>query len=301
MKKKLLLGLVAVAVVCVLGVGGVAGTQMMVYDASMAKVYDVSLPAITATGDEAVIARGKHVAESIGACMHCHGADGATGRFDDMGPLAKLQAPNITSGKNGALGSYTDAELARLIRHGVKRDGRSVTFMPSHEISWLPDDDVRAVISYLRTLPPKDTAPARVEVGALGKVLDRFDAVVFDIARRIDHANLPTAPAPEPTALYGSFLALSCTGCHGAGLSGGPIPGAPAELPVPLNLTFDATGMAGWTLEDWNGFLDTGVRKNGEKLHEFMPLGMLTAMNEVERQALFAYLQSLPPKPFGGR
>ena len=301
MKRRLLLGLVAVVVVCLLGVGGVAGTQMMAYDASMARVYDVPLPAIAASGDESVIARGKHVAESIAACMHCHGADGATGRFDDMGPLGRLRAPNITSGKNGMLGTYTDGELARLIRHGVKRDGRSVTFMPAHEISWLPEDDVRAVVSYLRTLPPKDSGPALVEVGALGKVLDRFDALPLDIARRIDHANLPKAPAPEPTALYGSFLALGCTGCHGAGLSGGPIPGAPAEVPVPLNLTFDATGLAGWTLEDWNKFLDTGVRKNGEALDPFMPLGMLTAMNETERLALFAYLQSLPPRPFGGR
>jgi hypothetical protein len=84
-------------------------------------------------------------------------------------------------------------------------------------------------------------------------------------------------------------------------MSGGPIPGAPSDFPVPLNLTPDATGLQGWTYADFEKLATTGIRKNGKKLASFMPIEAIAKMDDVERHALWAYLQSLPPTPFGQR
>jgi hypothetical protein len=216
-----------------------------------------------------------------------------------MGPVGHFNAPNITTGNLGA--AYTDGELFRLLRHGIKKDGRSVRFMPVQDANWLPDADVVAMISYLRSRPAVDRPNGVSQITTLGKILDRRGVMPLDIARRIDHGHVDIAPAPAPTQDYGRFLSRLCTGCHGEHLSGGPLPGAPPSMPVPRNLTPDATGLAGWTYEDFAKLLDTGVRKNGKTLDPFMPLGAFSRYDENERHALWDYLQSLPPAPFGGR
>jgi hypothetical protein len=173
--------------------------------------------------------------------------------------------------------------------------------MPMQEQGWLPDKDVDAIISYMRTLPPVTRANGPVEIGLLGKILDRKDAIVLDVARRIDHTRRDVPPEPEPTAAHGRFIAKGCLGCHGDKLSGGPIPGAPPEIPTPLNITPHETGLASWSYDDFARLLDTGVRKNGQQLNEFMPLEMLRNMNDTERHALWAYLQTVPAVAFGNR
>jgi len=300
--KRVLLGLVVLVVVLGGSVAAYATMQSRVFDASMNKVYDVAPLSLQRSTDPAVIARGKHVAESIAPCAskECHGIDGGGAtKTIVLGPLGTINGPNITSSGLGA--TYSDGELARLIRHGVKKDGRSVRFMPVQDFSWLPDSDIVAIISYLRTLPAVDRPNGVTEIGTLGKVLDVRNQIVLDVARRIDHAKADLAPPPTPTVEYGRYVGRLCTGCHGDHLSGGRIPGAPSSLPIPLNLTPHETGMKGWTYEDFDKLLSTGVRKNGKTLDPFMPLEAIGKADEIERKALFAYLQSLPPAPFGGR
>jgi hypothetical protein len=91
------------------------------------------------------------------------------------------------------------------------------------------------------------------------------------------------------------------TGCHGPHLSGGPIPGSPPALPTPLNITPDATGLRDWTFDDFQSFVNTGVRKNGQRINPFMPVEALRAMNSTELHALWAYLRSVPSRPSGQR
>src|SRR5262249_35459277 len=139
-------------------------------------------------------------------------------------------------------------------------------------------------------------------VGFIGKVLDRFDVLPLDVARRIDHTARPAAaPEPAPTAEYGAYIGKLCTGCHGTGLSGGPIPGAPPDLPIPANITPHETGIKLYTEADFIRMCDTGIKRDGKKLNPFMPQPTLAAMNAIEKRALWAYLQSVPPKPFGNR
>jgi mono/diheme cytochrome c family protein len=275
------------------------GWEAHAFDASLAKVYDVPLPEIARSTDPATIARGKHLAESITACAtrDCHGADLGGGQEKDMGALGFFAPPNVTT----KLGDYSDGELARLILHGVKRDGRSVRFMPSQDMVWLPDDDVRAIISYLRTVPPVARPRGETHIGLVAKVLDRIGLITLDVARRVDHQHRATAARPEPTAAYGAYLSRLCTGCHGQNLSGGPIPGAPPSLPVPKNITPDATGIQAYSFPDFDRLFSTGVKRDGKQLDPFMPLDAFKNFDATERQALWAYLRTVPPRPFGGR
>jgi cytochrome c553 len=230
----------------------------------------------------------------------CHGKDLGGGSVTQMGPLGTLAAPNITAGGLGA--AYSDAELARLMTHGVKKDGRGLRFMPSHESNWLPDEDIAATISYVRTLPSQSKTNQGTRIGVLGKVLDQLGMVPIDVARRIDHQHISKGPSPTPDAAYGKYLARLCSGCHGEGLSGGPIPGAPPDMAVPLNLTPDPSGLKGFSLDDFKRVLRTGKRKqDGRKLDAMMPVESFGQFDDIEMQALYSYLQSLPAKPFGGR
>jgi cytochrome c5 len=299
--KRILIGAGGLLGAVVLGAVGFVAFQVNRFDSSMDKVYDVPVPNVVVSTDPAVIARGSHLAEAIAGCTSsdCHGADLAGGKTMDFGPLGKITGPNISKAGLGA--AYTPGEMFRLVRHGLKKDGRSVRFMPANEIGWLPDSDITAIISYLATLPPVTKPNGPSELGTLAKVLDRFDLLALDVARVIDHQNVEIGPAPTPTAAYGRFLAKTCTGCHGKTLSGGPIPGAPPDLPVPSNITPDASGLRGWSYEDFDRLLTQGIRKNGKKLDPFMPISGFGKMDETEKRALWAHLTTLPPLPFGGR
>ena len=298
--KRIGLGL-AVLVVVVFGGGGAwAWTQTSAFDESVEKVYPVApLAGFDRSDDPAVVARGKHLAASLAGCQlaDCHGPDLGGGKVIEAGPVGTMASPNITK----ILPAYSDGELARLIRHGLKKDQRTVRFMSVDEFNYLSDADVRAVISYVRTVPPVDRTQPAIRVGWLGKVLDRRNEFPLDIARRIDHGKIELAPPPTPTAEYGKFIARMCAGCHGEHMSGGPIPGAPSEFAVPLNLTPHETGLRGWTKRDFEKVMASGVRKDGRKLDALMPTEAINAMDDVERTAIFSYLQSLPPRPFGQR
>ena len=295
--KYALIGLAILA----LGFGGFVFAQVTTFNNSMAKVYEVPAPTLTAPTDAASLARGKHLAESIAACTSsgCHGADLAGGTTLEMGPLGRLTGPNLTPGKVAS--SYSDGELQRLIQQGIKKSGESVTFMPAQHFGWLPDEDTAAIIAYVRSVPSVDKPNGPVEITPLMKVLDRFDQVEADIARRIDHTARPTVPAPAPTAEYGRFIALQCTGCHGTHFSGGRIPGTPPEIPTPLNITLHETGIKDWSFADFERLLKTGIRKNGKKLHPFMPLENVSQFDDIEIKATWAALQAVPPRPFGER
>jgi mono/diheme cytochrome c family protein len=173
--------------------------------------------------------------------------------------------------------------------------------MPSQDIGWLPDDDVVAIISYMRSVPNAGRPDGSTEIRTFGKVLDRREQVVLDVARRIDHSKVEQVPAKTPTPAYGAFLSRQCAGCHGERLSGGPIPGAPSSIPVPRNLTPDPTGLANWTFEDFDSVMRTAVRKDGSKLDPFMPIEAWSHFDDVEMHALWAYLRTLAPTPFGNR
>jgi mono/diheme cytochrome c family protein len=300
--KKILLGVVGLLAIAALGGFVFFKLQVRAYDESMAKRYDIPLVAVQLSDDAQVLARGKHLTEALGACTACHGDNFGGGRAEKMGPMGKLVYPNVTGSKDGALSQYTDAELMRLLRHGVRRDGTSVHMMPMQEMAWWPDSDRIAIISYLRRVQPVAGQPGVVEFTGFAKLLDRLDKVPIDVARRIDHTVAPPAEvAPAETAEYGKMLAVSCRGCHGEHLSGGHIAGTPPDLATPLNLTPHETGLKGWSYDDFVKVVRTGQRRDGRQLDPFMPIAALRNFNQTELKALWAYLQTVPPMELGQR
>jgi hypothetical protein len=161
-------GLRAVGVLILLvlvGLGGYVGMQVTAFDRSMAEVHNIPIPDCKRSADPQVVARGKHVSDALAACSvrDCHGPDLGGGRALDAGPLGVFAAPNVTL----VAQAYSDGELARLLRYGVKKDGRSLRFMPVQDFAWLADADLIALVSYIRSLPVVDRPAGVMKVGIL--------------------------------------------------------------------------------------------------------------------------------------
>lgn len=266
------------------------------------RTYDVPVVSVRTGADAEVLERGRHVAE-IRGCMDCHGADLAGVTFADAMPVMRLTASNLTSGANGVGDLYSDEDWVRAIRSGVGPDGSALLYMPSFEYRALGPEDLGALISWIRSVPPVDSEPLRQEVGPLGRVLLLTGELPLIAAELIDHEDPSFAqPAAGVTPEFGAYIAASCVGCHGPGMSGGPIPGGPPDWPAATNITtHPETGIGNWSAEDFETFATSGVRPDGSSVDPLMPWPALQAMTEVERAALWSYLRTLPPRPEGGR
>src|SRR4051794_35389589 len=101
---------IALGVICagLLAGAGFCFITIFLFDRSTNAVYDIPLASIVASSDPAVIARGKHLAESLGKCVQCHGTDLGSGESVRHGPFGISKGPNLTAGNHGV--RYTDAE-----------------------------------------------------------------------------------------------------------------------------------------------------------------------------------------------
>lgn len=267
----------------------------------ISKHYEVAGIEVPVPTDSVSIARGWRLTQTRG-CAECHTADLGGGTFINVPVVAELYSANLTSGNGGVSGRYkTAADWERAIRQGVTPEGRPLIFMPSQEFYHLSDEDLGALIAYLRSLPPVDRTHPDQAVGPVGRGLFISGRLPLIPAELVDHAApRPVAPAPGVTAEYGKYLAVTCAGCHGQTLSGGPIPGAPPEMGVPRNLTpHSPTGLGGWTLADFDNAVRHGTSKNGYTLGKDMP--RFTHLTDDEVAAIWTYLQTVPAKAFGGR
>ncbi len=288
-------GLVVVVALALAAVYGVS-------EARMRRTYRVDPGPVALRGDAGAVRQGAHLAVVRG-CAECHGADLGGRVFIDAQPMARLTASNLTPGRGGVASRYTDADWVRAIRHGVAPDGRPLLFMPSHEFNPLGDDDVGALIAYIKSLPPVDSDLPASSVGPLGRALFLAGQIPLLPAEIIDHAaprRVP--PAPGATAEYGAYLATGCTGCHGAGFSGGRIPGTPPDWKAAANITPDpATGLGRWTEQDFVRAMRTGKRPNGSDIDPLMPWKGLATMTDTELRAIWLYLRTVPARPHGSR
>jgi mono/diheme cytochrome c family protein len=117
---KLTLLFVGVALFLVVGLGAF---RVRAYSGEAETIWQVEPPAIAAATDSAILERGAHVGGTLGGCTGCHGPDLSGGLVEDLGPVGQIYAPNLTSGEGGVGSAYSDAELARAIRHGIRHDG----------------------------------------------------------------------------------------------------------------------------------------------------------------------------------
>jgi mono/diheme cytochrome c family protein len=293
--RKLVTGLLALVGLLVAGVFGFSSFRM-----STAVAFTDSAPAIPS--DSATLARGRYLATAIAKCTECHGADLGGKLAIDAGPVGTIYGPNLTSGTGGVVANQTDADLVHAIRHGLGPGGRKLRFMPALDWYGMADEDAAAIVAYVRSVPPVDrTMPASV-VKPLGRALYAAGQLPLFEAELIDHAAArPARPATGVTAEYGGYLARigGCTGCHGPGLSGGPVPGTPPDFKPASNLTPE--GIGHYTEADFFRALREGKRPDGSAIDPFMPWALTKLMTDDDTRALWKYLVSVPRKPFGNR
>lgn len=258
--------------------------------------YDVTPADIEIPDDAESVARGEHLVTSVVDCTGCHGPDLSGMALVDDPAFGLITSSNLTSGEGGVGGTFTDEDWLRAIRHGVRPDGSALLFMPAQEFNQLAGEDVAAIIAYVKTVPPVDNLPAEDKVGPLARVLFLTGQLPLVPAELIDHdAPPPSAVEPGPTAEYGEYLTVVCSGCHRENLNGGPITGAPPDAPPAANLT----QIGGWTEEDFFRVLREGIGPDGEPVDEFMPWMAFSNMKDDEIQAVWLYLQTLEPMPTG--
>lgn len=266
------------------------GTLYVLGGARLEAPLQIADESLAVAADSATIAHGAYLVATH-ACRECHAADLGGAVFVDAPPF-RATATNLTSGEGGIGGTYTDADWERAIRHGVRPNGQPLAaMMPSALFNNLSDDELTAMVAYLKTITPIDRTLPATEFRPLGRVIAGTGAKLTASAA-VDHERAHPAAAPPvgATVEYGRYRTTTiCTYCHGANLEGGP-PVEPGTPPAP-----PLASVKGWTLEQFTTTMRTGVTPAGRELNPvIMPWPAFQHMNDTEIEALYRYLQTLP-------
>jgi len=268
--------------------------------------YDAPYPSIKASTDTTIIARGKHLVFSSAHCINCHSQKNpdslialgqdvplSGGVLFDVG-IAKIYSKNITPDKETGIGKYTDEEIARVLRYGVHPDGAPVLdFMPFHNTS---DEDLTAIISYLRSQKPVRNVIPENTYGVMGKVVKAF------MIRPVGpDGEVPKTVDRDTTVAYGKYLAVDvaeCNGCHTKRDLAGKFTGEPfaggneIEGFVTPNLTPDPSGRTyNWTQQN---FIER-FRMGKLYPNSPMPWNSFKRMTDDELKAIYKFLRSTKP------
>ena len=277
-----LLGVIVIILVVLYFVGG----------ARINKTYDIQVASVAVPAEAGAIERGRHLVEAVALCQECHGENLAGDVLEDSFLFGEIMPSNLTSGKGGIGGAYTDADFARAIRHGITREGKGIIIMPSEQFNIFGDEDLGAIIAYLRSLPPVDNELPKTSVGPLARLIAILDSSII-AAQVIDHtAARRPSPTPGVTPEYGEYLATMCTLCHGKDLGGAKLPDEDVFAP---NLTSGGTPGT-WSEADFINTIRTGVTPGRNQLdEENMPWDRFRLMTDDELKAIWSFLSSLPP------
>ncbi|HEY2594727.1 MAG TPA: c-type cytochrome [Chloroflexota bacterium] len=287
----IVLGIALAGVIAAVGIYGL--TRLRLTANVSAPTDPIDIPT-----DIAAIQRGQHIAGAIAVCTQCHGPTLSGGVVFDNA-LGRVVAPNLTGGGVGA--TLSDADFVRAIRYGVDPSGRQLWGMPSDDYNHLSDEDLGALIAYLRSLPPTTSTLPESRLSPMGRALFAVGRLDLLPGEGINRA----APRPPPVGVdvspaYGEYLATiaGCARCHGTGLSGGAAPGAPSGTPPAANLT--PAGLGNWSEADFIRAMRTGQRPDGGAIDgSAMPWPYFAQMTDMELSAIWEYLSVLPPRPTG--
>ncbi len=275
-------GLVVIAAVAV-------GVLYAIGNARLTKKYDVQPESLAIPTDQASVELGKKWATAL--CTGCHGTDFSGKPMVDDRTIGYFAAPNLTSGEGGSGSEFTDADWVLAIRHGVDPEGSALIGMPSMNFYYLNDQDLGAIIAYIKTIPPVDRDLGDANLSFMGKAL--LGAGVFgqDIlpSEKFAHTGpRPSVVAPAANPEYGEYLVRieGCRDCHGEDLTGGKS-AEPGARHAP-----DITS---------NGFIRTWSQEHFVKAARTltgrgMPWAILKPLDDTELDAILMYLQSLPSK-----
>jgi mono/diheme cytochrome c family protein/cytochrome c5 len=264
------------------------------------RTVDIRVVPVAFTKDPAALKQGKYLYESRG-CAECHGADGRGKVFLDTPEGMYARTPNLTTGAASAVADYNEGDWVRAIRHGVNPKGHALFLMPAEDYNRLADADFAALVAYVRSLPPLAGEPGALRLPLIVKALYGAD-IIKDSSQKIDHR---LAPPPSVIAAanadYGGYVTHMCEGCHGATLAGGPIAGAPPDWPPAANLTpGEGSVMPRYdTAQKFVAMMRTARRPDGTEVNKAMPFATLRNMNDMDLEAIYAFLHTVAPRKTG--
>lgn len=256
------------------------------------------------------VERGEYLVRGPMGCGNCHTPQGPDGPdiarelagfavFEDE--MMTAVAPNITPG--GRVADWSDADLAKAIREGLRPDGTLIgPPMPITLYRGLGDDDLASVVAFLRTLP----------------------AVENDAGHSVYRFQLPpsygpavgsvVAPERAVTVEYGAYMAgpvAHCIECHtpfgpqgpmfdtALGQGGFQFPG-PWGISQAANITSSEDGLAGYSDEELKVMITEGRHADGSPMLPPMPYGYFARTTPEDLDALILYLRTIPPLPDAG-
>lgn len=324
MLKKIIFGIIGLLVLVIVGV--VAYVQL-----NWNKTYDIPYPNLQVSTDPEVIERGKYLVHGPAHCSNCHVSSVAEMIAADagenvplrggvefpLGPIGTLYTKNLTPDPTTGIGRYSDAEVFRMMRHAVKPDGTATlsVLMPFWDMA---DEDLVAVVSYLRTMTPVKNEVPTNNWTFMGKAV-RMIASSFQPIE--DPKPYPKAPPMEATIERGEYLSryvANCVGCHtnrdpmtfeaigpeyGGGMEFEPYPelhlmlGEDPELWLRTpNITPSPNSALSKfkNVEEWKERFRKGRQIKISPMH----WGPFSRMSDEDLEALYLYLTSLEPSDY---
>ena len=274
-------------------------------------------PQMTAPNTTEAIERGRYLSEGLTGCPACHSPidESRPGDFPQAGleyagrvfpPEAgfpgTIVAPNISPDPDTGIGRWTDGEVARAIREGVSRDGRPLfPLMNYPSYRDLSDEDVLAIVAYLRT-----RKPVRRENG-LTALNFPVGMMIRTLPRPLEGppAGLPAAGIERGRAM---LKLMMCGECHtprdnrgapvpGQDLAGGsPFPG-PFGTVYAANITsHPSAGVGAFSNDDLKRVFREGKNRAGRQLW-VMPWSITKNLTDADLDALIAALREVPANP----
>jgi mono/diheme cytochrome c family protein len=246
------------------------------------RTYEVPAVAIAIPTDTESITEGRRLATIRGCFNGCHGKNAEGVVMFDEPMIARVVAPNLTA----SVRKYSDAQIAVIVRKGVRPDGRSLLVMPAEAFTWMTDADLGRTIAFLKSLPPSTGPGPGISVGPLGRIglaVGKFKTV----AQLIADAEPPPKATSEQAA-FGRYLArTTCPQCHGTNLRGASTPDF---------ISPDLRIVAAYSPEAFAELMRTGVALGGRKLDTMGPWARqtLSQFTDAEIAALYSYLHAMP-------
>jgi mono/diheme cytochrome c family protein len=246
-------------------------------------------PNLKVAGTPDQIQRGRAIADSF--CGACHSRTGTLTGGVDIGkdipiPVGSLVSSNLTPA--GQLSHWSDGEIFRAIRNGVDANGRWLILMSYTNAGKLSDDDIQAVISYIRgqSAAGEMTPEPPDHLNPLGLIM--LGAGLLPGGKPVQNGVIK-APPKSPGAEYGEYILSyqDCRECHGANLMGG-VQGQLGPIGPGLTLVKD------WKLEEFISTMRKGTDPAGHELGKQMPWQPIGKMDDEELTAIYEYLIHLP-------
>jgi mono/diheme cytochrome c family protein len=266
-------GVLAAAVLLV-AVGLYAASEWMIR-----RTYDAPLEAVPSVSAASDLEEGRRLAIIVGCWAGCHGMEGEGDTLNVPG-IYRVTGPTLSS----VLPRYSDQELVRLVRYGIKRDGRTAIGMASGTFFPLSNLDLARIIAHLRRAPSLPPVPRERHVTWLGRVgllMNKWETS----AGEVDRAMPRWGELPRTTPFErGRYLAsITCSECHGFDLRGEAFEGSPSLAVV-----------AGYRVDQFRRLMRTGVPQSGRDLGimSWTARNAFTYFTDQEIDDLYSYLRT---------